>query len=434
MNQFISDYLGKLRRVSSDEGVKELYHWFWDNQGEIKRTAEAINRQLGLVGQYALQPDLPCLTIGARTGLLFLLVNPGWSELNRKAEDYCRKSKDAYVDLMFNWFTRSPQILGERIRYTANMISFVGVLRDGLDRFGNSKTAEARWQQAEASKLFGHWELFPFHSAKDGLTKCISQHSWLFSCIKESTLATLRFQPEMLFVMSKDGWNILRNDILQNQHWTDTEIGKPATRLSYCAISGKTRNTEVVAIPRQVLSSHRICTNQELFHLVNRLRQGYPDSLWKPSKADASLSGMATNQPRARSELIQSPAAPETITQAPARTGAPGWGLTFGSAAGTAAMRINCQLCDVPKTIAEICVGTAHDFWGPTSVSAARAREHLKWHWEGNSGIYPERSGSRTFVRALMNPSPGRYCLPASMKPSSGMVLPAAKSRGPRTT
>jgi len=419
MNQFISDYLKKLRRVSSDEDVKELYHWFWDNQTEIKRTAEAINRELGLVGEYALQPDLPCLTIGARTGLLFLLVNPGWSEGNRKAEDYCRKSKNAYVDLMFNWFTRSPQILAERIRYTANMISFIGVLRDGPVRLGNPKTAEERWQLAQASKLIGHWELFPFHSAKDGLTKCTSHYPWLFLCIKESILAALRFQPEMLFVMSKDGWDILRNDILQNQHWRDTEIGKPATRLSYCAIAGKTRNTEVLGIPRQVLSSHRICTNQELFHLVSRLRQGYPDLPWKSSKAGASLSDMATNRPRSRSEPIQSPAAPETVTQIPTPVDAAGWGLTFGSAPGTDAMRINCQLCEVPKTIAAICAGTALDFWGPTPVSAARAREHLKWHWEGDSGARPERRGSRTLVRGLMNPSPGQYCLPVSMKPSS---------------
>ncbi len=32
---------------------------------------------------------------------------------------------------------------------------------------------------------------------------------------------------------------------------------------------------EIVTIPRQVLSSHRICTNQEFFNAVNHLRETY---------------------------------------------------------------------------------------------------------------------------------------------------------------
>src|SRR2546425_8908167 len=116
MNEFIGDYLERLRQVSSDEDVIELYHWFWDKQEEIEQTAGQINRELGLHGDYALKPDLPCLTMGSRSGLLFLLVNPGWSEdLNRREDDYCRKSKDAYVDFFFNYFTKAPQVLGQRI-------------------------------------------------------------------------------------------------------------------------------------------------------------------------------------------------------------------------------------------------------------------------------------------------------------------------------
>ena len=210
MNRFISDYLEKLRSISSDENLIELYHWFWDKQDEIKHTAEEINRVLGLNGDHAIKPDLPCLTIGSRTGLLFLLVNPGWTEINQKAEDYCRKSKDAYVDLMFNWFTRSPQILGKRIPYTASMISFIGVLRDGSARFGNPKTPEARWQRAQSSKLIGHWELFPFHSASDGLSKYVSKCAWLSACMKESIVEAFRFQPETLIIMSKFGCDMVK--------------------------------------------------------------------------------------------------------------------------------------------------------------------------------------------------------------------------------
>jgi len=116
MNRFISDYLEKLRSISSDENLIELYHWFWDKQDEIKHTAEEINRVLGLNGDHAIKPDLPCLTIGSRTGLLFLLVNPGWTEINQKAEDYCRKSKDAYVDLMLTGLLGPPKYWGSESR------------------------------------------------------------------------------------------------------------------------------------------------------------------------------------------------------------------------------------------------------------------------------------------------------------------------------
>ena len=274
MNQFIRDYIDKLQRVSSDEGLTELYHWFWDNQESIKRTAEDINRELRLDGDYALKPDLPCLSMGARRGLLFLLVNPGWSaELNRQEDEYCRKSKDHYTDLVFNFFTRHPQVVGKRIGFTAQMISLVGVLRDGAARFGHSRTPDVKWQRAQDSGLLGHWELFPFHSAKDGVTRYVNRLPWVSLCIKESALATLRFEPECLLAMSKEGWNLLRNELFPQADWQDDVVGSPATRLSYCVVPGQRRNTEIVAIARQVLSSHRICTNRELFEAVNRLRQ-----------------------------------------------------------------------------------------------------------------------------------------------------------------
>ena len=102
-----------------------------------------------------------------------------------------------------------------------------------------------------------------------------------------------------------------------------------------------------------------------------------------------------------------------------ASTGAEGWGLTFGSRPGSQAMRINRQLCDIPKTVAEISAGTARDPWGPDPVPQSRVREHLEWHWEANSGIHSERLGSRTLVRGLIRDAQGRYYLPVSMRPSA---------------
>jgi hypothetical protein len=220
--------------------------------------------------------------MGSRAGLLFLFVNPGWNqEQNRKEDAHCRLSKDDYVDLYFKWFTKSPKVIGKRDNYTSSMISFVGVLRDGLDRFGlgslRTAAAERKWRRAQESRLIGHWELFPFHSAKDGLTRHVTKTPWLFDCVKASILAALRFQPELLIVMSIHGWEILTMQVLPNQHWTETKLGNPPTSLSYCTILGTQRTTEIVAIRRQVFATYRICTNQELFDTVTRLRDAYPE-------------------------------------------------------------------------------------------------------------------------------------------------------------
>jgi hypothetical protein len=272
MNQFNAEYTARLRAISSDVQVEGLYRWFWANQEAIARTAAEINGALALDGDFALKSDLPCLTMGSRKGLLFVLVNPGWGEEdNRKEDEFCRTSPENYLDLMLHFFTRHPQIVGRRIGFTAQMISFVGVLQNGLNRFGNPATAEARWRRAESSQMIGHWELFPFHSKSDGLTKYMNRVEWLRTCVKESLSAALRLEPEALLVMSKDGWNIVRNVLYPSERWIDTKVGAPATSLSYCKIASA--ETEIVAVARQWISSPRVCTNDALFEAVNECRR-----------------------------------------------------------------------------------------------------------------------------------------------------------------
>jgi hypothetical protein len=268
---------------------------FGTNRLRYENTAEEINRALGLAGDYAVKPDLPCLSIGSRSGLVYLFVNPGWKrDANAKEDAFCRRSKDNYIDLMFNFFITYPKVVGQRNNFGVNMISFVGLLRDGLQRFGRPKTAPEKWRLAHELKLIGHWELFPFHSSSDGLTQHIHQQPWLSLCMREAVAAIVRLQPELLVVMSRFGWNILRNDVLVNNRWKDTEIGNPATRLSYCMIKGKTRKTEIVAIPRQVFSSHRICTNHEFFSAVDALRLNYSNQLPDHNKIQSPPSQPAT--------------------------------------------------------------------------------------------------------------------------------------------
>lgn len=286
MNQFICDYIAQLATINTDADVECIYHWLWNRQQDIAQTATAINNLLGLTGRFVLQPDLPCLTIGSRAGLLFLFVNPGWTatlqpnglSLNQMEDAYCHNSPQHYVDLMLNYFGRSYHVLRRRITYAAQMISFVPLLQNGAARFGNPRGPAARWQAAHATKLVGHWELFPFHSEADGITRHTGNHQWLDACVHESVSAALRLRPEVLCAFSKQGCRLLRRGILANQHWTDTPIGTSNVRANYSVVPGAQTTTEVVAVPRQVLSCHRIFTNQDLFEAVNALRTHYPNN------------------------------------------------------------------------------------------------------------------------------------------------------------
>lgn len=282
MNQFIIEYLAQLQSIHSDADVERVYHWLWDRQQEIAQTAAAINDALHLADTFMLQPDLPCLTIGAREALLFLLVNPSWRpppSVNTKEDAHCRQSSRHYVDFMFNYLIRAPDVIEEWLRYTSQMISFIPILRDGAARFGNPRGKVARWQAAHANRLVGHWQLFPFHSEKDGITRHMSRQHWLADCFHESVKAALRLQPEVLLVFSKQAYELLRNQILPTQSWTETPVGARLTPVYYTVCHGAERTTEVVAMRRQVISCPvKVFTNQQLFTAVNTLRAFYPSN------------------------------------------------------------------------------------------------------------------------------------------------------------
>jgi hypothetical protein len=271
VNLFIEEYIQKLQQLSNEDDVVNLYQWFWGNRDRIGETVSKINNQLSLKGEYQLQPDLPCLAIGGLQGLLVLSMNPGWdAELNKLEESYCRISPTNYIDLMLNFFELHPKVVGQKVRWWMNPLSWVKLLRDWEIRFGNY-SGKARWDQASKTKLIGGWELFPFHSNKDGLSQKINDYDWIFRCAIESVKASLRLQPEVLLVVSKQGYQLIRNVLLIDEEWKDGIVGSGSfrTRVSY----NKHRNgTEVIGVARQIFSAPRKFTNDELLGEINRLR------------------------------------------------------------------------------------------------------------------------------------------------------------------
>ena len=271
MNNFIEEYISKLRMLSDENDVKLLYRWFWDHQVEVARTARLINLELELTGEIELQPDLPCFVIGGMKGLLILSANPGWDqELNALEEAYCRRSPETYLDLMLNFFRTHPVVVGKRIRWWTSALSMVQLLCNWESRFG-VHSGSAKWERAHSTELIGGWELFPFHSSKDGLSGRITEVDWLKACALESVRACIRLQPEILFVASRQGFELLRELLLPHEPWQDGYVGTGSlrTRVAYFKQSN---GTEVIGISRQIFAAHRNFTNVELFAEIDRLR------------------------------------------------------------------------------------------------------------------------------------------------------------------
>lgn len=274
MNNFISEYLSHLQQISNQDDIANLYEWFWHQSDEVSRTATLINQSLGLEGENRLQPDLPCLAIGGLKGVLILSANPGWREdLNALEDSYCRLSPEKYTELMFRFFKMHPEVVGERIKWWNTALSWVQLLDNWESRFGDLNSGD-KWDMADQTSLIGGWELFPFHSSKDGMSSLMGEVPWLRRCAIESVKAAIRVEPEVLFVASKRGWQFIRLQVLDEANWLDASVGSDRfeTSISYARLGS---NTEVITIARQIFAAPRNFTNEEVFSQVQRFREQY---------------------------------------------------------------------------------------------------------------------------------------------------------------
>lgn len=271
MNIFIEKYIERLNSIRSDKDIFELYRWFWRNRVSYAKTVHAINGQLALVGKYELKSDLPCLSVGGTKGVLLVSANPGWNKLlNEKEDNYCRDSSHNYVNLMQNFFIQHPLVVGKRITWWANALASFRLLENWQESFGDVYGVE-RWSRANETRLVGGWELFPFHSEKDGMTSKLDKYDWLKDCAKASLKAALRLKPRVLFIASKHGAQLL-HDILPQKHepyerWLGS--GSRWASLKYVKYNSK---TEVITVSHQMFSARRNFKNEQLFTAVREMR------------------------------------------------------------------------------------------------------------------------------------------------------------------
>ncbi|MFZ9363808.1 MAG: hypothetical protein ACO25T_09290 [Arenimonas sp.] len=273
MNEFITDFIEKIRNVQSENDLREMYRWLFTKQHDVANTAAQINNAFNLQGDLELKPDLLCLNVGASNGMVVLAANPGWSlEDNAREDAFCRNSVENYEDLIFNFFDTHPKVVGRRVRWWSGPINFS---RELMPEYCENRNASAqqKWQAVNKSKTLGGWELFPWHSISDGISPQIKKSPWLHEFCKESILALIRLQPKIILVASKEGYDLVRRDLLDSVPWSDSTIGqKTSVAIAYTRIKS---GCEIIAIRRQIFASFKVLTNQEIFDEIERLRRGW---------------------------------------------------------------------------------------------------------------------------------------------------------------
>ena len=276
MNVFTHELTKRLRLLYSEEDLKFLYEWLYSKQTDVAESAAEMNKALGLSGETLLKPDLPCLSVGSLKGLVILAANPGWSEKANALEDaFCKTSSEQYIDILLNFFKTHPKVVGERVRWWSGPIGFYNELYDERSKF-TAITSIEKWNAVSEERMLGGWELFPWHSSKDGISAQIHKTPWLHELAKESICALLRVNPKAILVASKAGYDLIRHDLLKDIYRLDSTIGDNARiAISYSILDS---GTEIIAIQRQIFASFKVVKNKEIYAKIRGLRERYVDS------------------------------------------------------------------------------------------------------------------------------------------------------------
>lgn len=264
--EFVEDYLSRLREIKTEADVASLYNWLWSVRDELSAIVGEFNSELDLRDKFELKPDLPCIAVGSLHGLVFVSANPGWKEkLNPREDSHCRASSECYKDLMFHYFKEHPRVVGERVRWWSQPIALLPMVRGYKPNVLPNLKPETVWNNVDQSHSLGGWELFPFHSESDGVTSRLDV-KWLRQCLDESLKAIVRIAPATLVVASASGFDLIRS-LTPELEWYDRILVD--TKMAY-ATAG---TTEIVALRKQIFSAPRKFTNLQLIAAVEAFRQ-----------------------------------------------------------------------------------------------------------------------------------------------------------------
>jgi len=264
MKQFVNEYVKQLKKLQKPEDLERLYRWFWKQFGQDKTRLESITAQINndndgsnLAGKFEVKPSLPCLGYGSMKRLLVVNANPGWhAKYNAIEEKYVtecdngRRYFDLYSERFFEEYLRV--FCRERtIRLWTSAMRFAKILNDWKKDLPEDKPR--RWKLISREGVLGGWEIFPFHSTSDALTKDFENRQWLKKITIWSVAAALKMKPEVVIVASPAGTSIV-NDYLLRDHPTTSgpAVGENAeVGITYRLLQN---GTELFTVSSQIFS------------------------------------------------------------------------------------------------------------------------------------------------------------------------------------
>jgi len=267
MEKFFDEYVKQLKKLKQPEDVKRLYEWFWEQFGQDKTRLETVTEQINrnsirsnLADSFEVQPNLPCLGYGAMKRLLVVNANPGWHpRYNAIEEDHITGFNDGrkYFELYSeNFFEEYPKMFSSRkrtIRLWTSAMNFISILGKWKGKLPEKSLM--KWQFVSENGLIGGWEIFPFHSTSDALTRDFERRDWLKESAIWSVVGAMRMAPEVAIVASEGGAKIINEYIFKNQrpiHATVVGVNRNQdVNLTYRLLSN---GTELFSISKQVFS------------------------------------------------------------------------------------------------------------------------------------------------------------------------------------
>jgi hypothetical protein len=259
---FIEEYRSCLQDVKTMDDLKRLYKWFWDRRHDLDQIAAEMNQALGIRGEkYMFKAFLPVLHCGPTDQLTVTSFNPAYHKCITEACAARLTSFERYWTYVDRFLTEgpiceqvNPDVMPELPRYWRMGLWWVQLLRKPLTGYGDTNSMAVRLEIAAKERVIGGWELFPFYSQADGLSGRLSKYPWLKNCFQDSVQAILRLGPETLLVSSREGYDIVVEDLLPNETWLldQLEHNPRPVCVAYCRPEGS--RTEIITIRWQILS------------------------------------------------------------------------------------------------------------------------------------------------------------------------------------
>jgi hypothetical protein len=260
-----SDALGSVRDRRSLSDWHRAFATEWSGQADL--LSAALNAEFDLGGPFAIRPDVGYIAVerreaersNARMRLLLVSANPGWHEVTNPIEARLKHGDSASIDAeSYERFRTEffPRWYAEVMQpHRPRGAAWWNHARIFLHEVAGLAPPNGTCSLAPELDVIG-WELWPFHSTRDGLTGAVFERaedspSALVEFAKASLRAACCMDVDGLIIASSAGFDLFVEHLADNfEHGAKETIGK----IECAAFRERETGRQVVAVRRQLFS------------------------------------------------------------------------------------------------------------------------------------------------------------------------------------